>query len=115
MKKGILLIAVLFSIANAGGDNKVTMTDIKEAVYNLVITSDKNNKSMQSLEERISKVEPSISLVDKNTNNISMIVDRLNELGVPANTSQNAAINEDISRFVNANKHYLPQSAAGIR
>lgn len=115
MKKSIVMIAVLFSIANAGGDNKVTMTDLKEAVYNLVISSDKNAQKVQSIEERISKVEPAIPSVDKNTKKISMIIERLNELGVPSNVSQNAEINDEISRFVNANKHHLPQSAAGVK
>lgn len=111
----MILIALLFSMANAGGDNKVTMTDLKEAVYNLVIASDKNGQKVQSIEERISKMEPTIPSVEKNTKNISMIVERLNELGIPSNVSQNGEINDEISRFVNANKHYLPQSAAGVK
>jgi len=99
----------------AGGDNKVSMTDMKEALYNLVITADKTDKSIAVLDDRISKIEPVIPSVERNSKNVASLINRLNELGVPTSTDQSQDISDEISRFVKQNRQFLPQGMQGVR
>jgi hypothetical protein len=109
-------IAVLLCSTSlfAGGDNKVSMTDMKEALYNLVISADKSEVKMTSMDERISRLEPIAPSVERNSKSLSSIINRLNELGVPTSYEQNQDISDEISRFVKQNPQYLPQGTQGV-
>lgn len=119
MKKTIKSVFICMAFSGtcvyAGGDNQVSMTDIKEALYNLVIASDKSNKVIDLLDERITKLEPLSPVVEKNQRNISAIVARINELGIPSTVEQSNEVNSEISRFVEYNKHLIFSSGQGNR
>ena len=119
MKMNTAIMAVVLIVANqnlyAGGDNQVTMTDMKEALYNLVIYSDKQNLDLNAINMRVSAIEPVMPVIEKNKNNISQIIERINELGIPLEVAQNAEISNGISQFVESNKHLLSKNAQGIR
>lgn len=114
LKKIVLFSTLTVSTLFAGGDNRVSMTDIKEALYNLVIESGKTEKSLREQDDRISNIEPKMPIIDRNSKHIAIILDRLNTLGVPMQGG-NEYISSEIARFVDENKYLLPQSAAGVR
>lgn len=112
MKKRIIIGSMFLFMSTAifaGGDNIVGVADLKEATYKLVIDYEKANESLNSVNERLGKVEPLVPSISKNTQNITDIVKRLNELGVPATTTKNKAVNDEISNYVNSNRYLLPQ------
>lgn len=112
---GVLVTFVVATSLFAGGDNRVSMTDIKEALYNLVISSGKTDREIESAKERISKLEPLGQVVDRNNKNLSMLIERLNTLGVQIDPKSNQDISIEISRFVEQNTQLLPSSARGVR
>lgn len=114
IKKGIL-IALMSSSLLASGDNKVTMTDIKEALYNLVISSDKNDQSIKKLNTQVAELSSVPPAVERNTKNISIMADRLNELGVQTNPLASSSVTSEISQFVSQNRQFLPQDARGVK
>lgn len=112
MKKRIITGTALLFVSTAifaGGDNTVGVADLKEATYKLVVDYEKANENLTSLNERLGKIEPLVPSISKNTQSITDMVKRLNELGVPATTTKNKAVNDEISNYVNNNRYLLPQ------
>lgn len=112
MKKGlnIAIMIGLLSFNALASDNSVTMTDLKEATYKLVIESKKTNVTIEDMEARLKKVEPIPAVSAKNTTEISNIVTKLNSLGLQVSPESDQAINTDIENFVNLNRHLLPNN-----
>lgn len=109
-KKTLLALTTMIFASSvfAGGDNTVTMTDIKEATYKLVMDSKKTNEQVLNIDERLKNVEPKIPFVQQNTQNINGIIRRLNELGIADSVSKNKEVTSVIENYVTANKYLLP-------
>lgn len=118
MKKTTFTMAILTiytSALFAGGDNRVTMTDMKEALYGVVLSTDKLQKEGLMTQDRVGKIETIVPDVERNTDVIRTMVTRLNELGIVTDVSKNNEVSGEIERFVDRNKHLLPQAARGVR
>lgn len=109
MRKIPAILMLITSLINASEDNRLTMTDLKEALYTLIQESNENDIVKQKYKERLEKLEVSVPTITKNSNNISAIVMRINELGVPA-ASQMQETSSEIDKFVKANQYLLPKN-----
>lgn len=113
MKKTVIGALIISSFCYAGGDNKVTMTDMKEALGILIDASAKTQAAQESLKIRVDAIEPSIPIITTTKDRVQALTARLNELGVSTSVSQSHAISDEISAFVQANKTILPDG--GLR
>ncbi|MDD3465659.1 MAG: hypothetical protein PHE67_00800 [Campylobacterales bacterium] len=102
----------LTQIAFAGGDNRVTMTDMKDALGTLIDKSEAYDRDIKLLNKRVSSVEPAVLLADKNALEIRNMKSRLNELGVNTDPYSNSLMWNEIRKFINSNKTQLPNGAS---
>lgn len=111
MKKKIIILGLFSAVLFAGGDNRVTMTDMKEALTILIDKSVKNEKDLGVLERKVVAIEPFVALTDRNSVDLRNIQGRLNELGVVTNPNTNNLMWNDIRKFIGSNKGQFPLGA----
>lgn len=112
----IAAAALLFGgPAYAGGDNRVSMTDMKEALFSLILESRKSNEALEALSVRLANVEPSVKDTESNTRAVAAMIARLNQLGVPSTTRESDELDKVISSYVEENMADLPKAAVGVR